>query len=315
VVGGAGYNYAIQQFNTRNSEIIYRAAWKFFLQHPLSFFIGAAKAYRDFFFPNIGIFRFYAFGGHIVWSYLIWITGLGLTIAGVVKSVRKIFEPTYSFFVAVFIGFLLSIPFLPPIDGGTRIYASTMPLYFGFVAIAVGNFDSSQRPDAFESALLKLVGILSMLVISMAVIVPVFIQRLSTVPTFETPVCPPDQVPYVVELHRGSFVDILPDDEASCGHALTVCASDFQNSSVEMLADASDAEVYQVFLDGGITTGDGIRVFEGNDLVSETTYIFMGSLNTFQQTSNHNLIAGCGVENNIKKRPAIFQIDTVNVLD
>jgi hypothetical protein len=119
----------------------------------------------------------------------------------------------------------------------------------------------------------------------------------------------------VVELHQGSFVDILPDEETSCGRALNVCASDFQNSSVEMLADASDAEVYQVFLDGGITVGDGIRVFEGNDLVNETTYIFMGSLDTFQQTSNHNLIAGCGIENNIKKRPAIFQINTVNVLD
>jgi hypothetical protein len=315
VVGGAGYNYAIQQFNTRNSEIIYRAAWRFFLQHPLSFFIGAAKAYRDFFFPNIGIFRFYDLGGPIVWSYLIWMAGLGLTIVGVVKSVRKIFEPAYSFFVAVFIGFLLSIPFLPPIDGGTRIYASTMPLYFGFVAIAVGKYDAFQKPKASEGTLLKLVGILSILVISIAVIVPVFIQRLSTAPSFETPTCPPDQVPYVVGLHKGSFVDILPDDEASCGRALNVCVSDFKNSSVEMLADASDAEVYQVFLDGGITTGDAIRVFEGNDLVSETTYIFMGSLNTFQQTSDHSLLAGCGVENNIKKRPAIFQIDTVNLLE
>ncbi len=314
VVGGAGYNFAIQRFATRNSDIIYRAAWKFFLTHPLSFFIGAAKAYRDFFFSNIGIFRYYSPSGHMVWSYLIWIAGLILTAVGVVKSTRKIFEPVYSFFVAVFIGFLFSIPFLPPIDGGLRIYASTMPLFFGLIAVASGKFGSFQKSWVFEGRLLKFSEILSILVVILIVVVPIFIQRLSTAPTFEVPLCSLDQVPYAVELHRGSFIDILPEDDASCGQALRICAGDFQTSSVEMLVDASDAQVYQVLMDDGISTGNGTRVFVGNDLVSNESYLFMGFTSDFQRASDHNLISGCGMVNSIKKRPAIFQIKTVETL-
>ena len=314
VVGGAGYNYAIQRFATRNSDIIYRAAWNFFLAHPLSFFIGAAKAYRDFFFSNIGIFRYYSPSGSMVWSYLIWVTGLILTAVGVVKSARKIFEPVYSFFVAVFIGFLFSIPFLPPIDGGLRIYASTMPLFFGLIAVASGKFGSFQKLWVSEGRLLKFTEILSILVIILMIVVPIFIQRLSTAPAFEVPLCPLDQVPYAVELYRGSFVDILPEDDATCGRALRICAGDFQTSSVEMLVDASDAQVYQVLTDNGISTGNGTRVFVGNDLVSNESYLFMGFTSDLQRDSDHNLISGCGMINSIKKRPAIFQIETVEIL-
>ena len=314
VIGGAGYNSAIQRFATRDSDIIYRAALKFFLAHPLSFFIGAAKAYRDFFFSSIGIFRYYSPSGSMVWNYLIWVAGLILTTVGVIKSAQKVFEPVYSFFAAVFIGFLLSIPFLPPIDGGLRIYASTMPLFFGLIAVASGKLGSFQKPWLFEDELSKYTELLSILVIIMIVVVPIFIQRLGTAPAFEVPICPPDQVPYVVEFHQGSFVDILPDDDATCGRALRICAEDFQTRSAEMLVDASDAQIYQVLMENGISTGNGTRVFVSNDLVGNESYLFMGFTSDLQRDSDHNLISGCGIVHDIKKRPAIFQIETVEVL-
>jgi hypothetical protein len=314
VIGGAGYNAAIQRFATRNSDIIYRATWKFFLAHPLSFFIGAAKAYRDFFFSNLGIFRYYSPNGHVIWSYLIWIAGLSLTAVGIVKSVRKIFEPLYSFFVAILLGFLFSIPFLPPIDGGIRIYASTMPLFFGFIAIASGKLNPFQESWVSDGRLSKFAGMLSALVIIFTVVIPIFIQRWSTAPTFDIPACPPDQTPYAVEVHQGSFVDILPDHDAACGQTLRICAGDFQASSAEMLTDASDAEVYQVLMDNGISTGKTTRVFVANDLVSNEAYLFVGFADDFQHPSKHNLVVGCGTVHVIKKRPAIFQIETVEML-
>ena len=311
VVGGAGYNDAIQRFETRDSAIIYRAAWNFFLKHPLSFFIGAAKAYRDFFFSSIGVFRYYSSSNFTLGSHLVWITGLALTISGVIKAGKKVLAPVYSLLIAVFVGFLLSIPFLPPIDGGIRIYASSMPFFFGFLAIA---FDKSdQKSGVSEGKLLKTVETLSVLVIILILIVPVFIQRLSAVPSFDIPLCPPDQVPYVVELHQGSFIDVLPDEETSCGHAPRICASDFQDNSLEMLTDASDAQVYQVLIDNGVSTGNGIRVFVGNDLVSKNSYLFTGSASTFQQLDN-GLISGCATVKSVKKRPDILQIETGEIL-
>jgi hypothetical protein len=231
-----------------------------------------------------------------------------------VKSVRKIAEPLYSFFIAVLLGFLFSIPFLPPIDGGIRIYASTMPLFFGFVAIAAGKFNPFQETWVAEDRLSKFAGMLSALMIIFTVVVPVFIQRWSMAPTFDVPVCPPDQAPYVVGVHQGSFVDIFPQEDASCGQALRICVEDFQSSSTEMLTDASDAEVYQVLMEDGISTGNTTRVFVANDLVSNEAYLFMGFADDFQGDTSHDLISGCGVVHIIEKRPPIFQIATVDVL-
>jgi hypothetical protein len=308
VVGGAGYNNAIQRFETRDSAIIYRAAWKFFLSHPLSFFIGAAKAYRDFFFSSIGVFRYGNTGGHVFWNYLVWMTGLVFTVVGIIKSARKALAPVYSLLVAVFVGFLLSIPFLPPIDGGIRIYASSMPFFFGILAVACKKAEPGSV--AIEKKLLITVKALSTLIVILIVVIPVFIQRFSKAPGFELPVCQLDQAPFAAELYRGSYIDVLPDQDPSCGHAPHICASDFQDSSLEMLMDASDAEVYQAFIDQHNSTNTGFRIFVGNDLVSKSTYLFTGDVDAFRNF-DIGLLSGCGTVVSVKKRPSILQIETV----
>ena len=189
-----------------------------------------------------------------------------------------------------------------------------MPLFFGFVAIAAGKFDPPQKAWVFEGRLLKLAETLSILMIALILVVPVFIQRSSTPPAFEVSLCSPDQVPYAVEFHQGSYVDIFPEGDTACGQALQICAEDFQTSSGEMRADASDAEVYQVLLDNGISTGNATRVFVANDLVSNEAYLFMGFADDFQGNASHTLISGCGTVHSIKKRPPVFQIETVDVL-
>jgi hypothetical protein len=312
VVGGAGYNQAIQYFGKINTARIYREALDFFLNHPLSFFIGAAKAYRDFFFGGEGMFRFYPYSGPVLWGHLIWITGLGLTVSGVIKAARNIMQPVYSLMVAVLVGFLVSIPFLPPIDGGIRIYASTVPFFFGFLAISVGTTRPGQTPEVFEGASRKTLEVLAGMLIFLITVVPLVIHRSSSPPQFEIPGCSPDQVPYVIEVHRGSFVDVLPDEDAACGRAGRICASDLEDNSLAMLTDASDAEFYRAIMDvvdrqnilGGRT-----RLLVANDLVSETPYLFLGPVD---QTSvlESDLIAGCGTLVSIKKRPEIIQIQT-----
>jgi hypothetical protein len=137
---------------------------------------------------------------------------------------------------------------------------------------------------------------------------------LSAVPSFDIPLCPPSQVPYVVELQRDSFIDVLPDEKTSCGHVPRICARDFQNNSLEMLTDTSDAEVYHTLIDNQISTGNSIRVFVGNDLVSKNSYLFTGFVSVFRQIDN-GLISGCGTVKTIKKRPDIFQIETGEILE
>ncbi len=118
VVGGAGYNWAFRVLPSRNAIFIYRAAGRYFLAHPLSFFIGAYKAYRDFFLPQMGILSFLT-GSEFPWLGIsIWIIASLLLLWGLFKSIRNFALPESSLLIAAFAGILVSIPFLPPIDGG-----------------------------------------------------------------------------------------------------------------------------------------------------------------------------------------------------
>ena len=71
---------------------------------------------------------------------LLWAFGTLLVILGVIKVIRNINKSTASLLAAGFLGILLSIPFLPPIDSGTRFYASTMPFYYAIPAFAQAEF-------------------------------------------------------------------------------------------------------------------------------------------------------------------------------
>jgi hypothetical protein len=304
VVGGAGYNYAYQNLGLREPALIYRAAWQFFLNHPLSFFIGAAKAYRDFFFPDLGIFGYYSPNGRSPWDYVLWLAGLALTAWGLVKSARKIALPLPSLFLAAFAGILLSIPFLPPIDGGVRTYASTVPFIFIFPALAVGHSDL--RPTEDDAWLPRLAGTLSILVIFLASVVPVLLNRLGREPAVTPPACPAEQVPYAVELHPASFIDLVPAGRSLCGHAPQVCLADFQANS--WMVDASDAQVYNELMAYSASTDEAIRLFPAHEITSGKFYLFMGKA---RELPPGQAFTGCATEILIEKRPSIYRIETV----
>ncbi len=305
VVGGAGYNSAYQQLGLREPALIYRAAWQFFLKHPLSFFIGAAKAYRDFLFPDLDIFGYYSPDGRSPWDYVLWLAGLALTAWGLVKSARKIASPLHSLFLAAFAGILLSIPFLPPIDGGVRIYASTVPFLFGLSALALGRPDRPPIED--DDWQPRLAGMLSMCIIILASVIPVFLNRLGKEPPATLLTCPSEQVAYAVELHPASFVDLVPAGRSPCGHAPQICLADFQANS--WMVDASDAQVYNELTAYSKATGQVIRIFPAHEITSGKFYLFMGKAS---ELSPGQALTGCATEILIEKRPSIYRIETVD---
>jgi hypothetical protein len=152
------------------------------------------------------------------------------------------------------------------------------------------------------------------LIIIFTVVVPVVVQRLSAPPGFAVPSCTPDQVPYAVEFHQGSYVDVLPDEGTSCGRAPKICARDFQAHSVEMLVDASDSEVYQTLSRGQSSIDTGIRIFVGNDLISKNPYLITGFTATFNGLDD-GLISGCGTIKSVKKRPDILFIESTGAME
>ena len=308
VVGGAGYNLAIQRFGGSNPEKVYRAAWRFFQQHPLSFLIGTGKAYRDFLLK--GIYDYYVSTGRKWWDTILSVACLLATAWGLVKAVRRITSPTYSLVVAAFAGFFLSIPFLPPRDGGIRFYASTVPFFFLLAPIAferVGTHADGQDQSGYRTGQIT-VG-LSIILFLLTVVFPVLIQHFNagTSPV-DIQNCPANQTLFKVQLDAGSFLDLMPDTATSCGRAPEVCMYDFENSSVIM--DLSDSLVHKQLTGPVEASGKSMRVFPAVNLVDNEPGLFIGESAQLQSLPNNSVIAGCATEVVIAKRPKIYQIES-----
>src|SRR5258706_3475175 len=180
VLGGAGWHRAITDLETRDALVVYQAAFDFFLKHPLSLFIGIAKSYRDFFVPNsTGIFSFVSLEGMTGQDILFWILGLGLLIGGIVRSCREIGSALPALLFAAFLGVFLSIPFLPPVDGGHRFYAGTMPFFFALLAYAVDRVLKNSKMSVKADLPGTPLQVVSVLVFVLVLPLPVLIQRLS----------------------------------------------------------------------------------------------------------------------------------------
>lgn len=309
VVGGAGYNLAIQRFGRNNPEIVYRAAWRFFQAHPMSLFIGAAKAYRDFFLT--GIYEYYVPGGRKWWDMLLSIIWLAATMWGIVKSVRKIKSPVFSLALAAFMGFFLSIPFLPPRDGGVRFYASTVPFFFLLPTIA---FESAATPNEKDNRLNLRLGqiatVISMLLLTLTILLPICTLQTNKSAVVDVPNCPVDQTPFAVQLNAGSFIDLVPNDNISCGHLPELCLNDFKTNS-EMV-DLSDFSVFQELIHQVQDSGQSIRVFSANEMINNVPGLFTGKSGELQKISNQSRITGCATKIAIAKRPDIYRIETFN---
>ena len=307
VEGGAGYVKAFQELGVRNPALIMRAAERFFFAHPLSFFIGAAKAYRDFFMPQFSGFAF----GQAWADILLWAAGTALLLAGLYRSVRKLAEPEFSLLVAGFVGILASIPFLPPIDGGIRIYASTLPFFYAIPSAVLTDILAKTSPssgsDAASSYELSLVGSLSILLTVCTLFVPVLILRFALPPVFAAPACTAEQVSYAAIIDAGSYIDILPDGTASCGTIPEVCLSVFQANRGSN--DPSDAATLDVLVSGA--SGGAKRIFASTDMVSGRPHLFVGNASGLN-VPNHSVITGCAGEARVVGRPSVYVIQTVS---
>jgi hypothetical protein len=85
----------------------------------------------------------------------LWAALIVLLLRALVLAVRGRRLGQLSLLLAAFAGVVLSVPFLPPMDGGARFYASTMAFFFALPAIAVAGrrafieaeLESDRRPQ------------------------------------------------------------------------------------------------------------------------------------------------------------------------
>jgi len=316
VMGGTSFTYAYADLGTSDPAVIYRAAWQEFRQHPWSLAIASVKSYRDLLFPNqLGIFNFRTPGGRTWHDTVLWFGGLALLLWGAWRALRSRESPVSSLLLFAAAGFLLSVPFLPPVDGGARFYASTVPFFFALLANAIANWHANrhagrspdlvtapaERPDGWVRAALAIAA----LVWVGTVFVPPVTMRASRTPPVERPLCPDGQTPFALQVNAGSYIDIIADNQP-CGFAPQICRQDFWENGTERDID----QVYQRLFELVQRSNTATRIIPANDLFNYGFYYYVGDPALLVSGDPAQLLSGCATEIETNKHN-IYSIETI----
>jgi len=286
VHGGTGWHSAIDELGTRNPSIVYQATWEYFLANPADFFKGTLKAYSDFFFPaNGSIFL----SGQYVLDLIFWYATIVIMLRGLYLLIFKHRSPLSLLLLGGFIGIFLSIPFLPPVDGGMRFYASTMPFYFVLIAVGASrfnNFDVAPAPAKDELFSLRFV---SVAILALTVLLPPVTLRVSLRPALEEPACTQEQRPFVIQVNPGSYIDLVTDANAACGLAPEICYDDFLMHNTEMHID----DFYQNLDAQAASTQGGMHIIPTINLLDGYFQYFVVPDVYMADSSADKLLSGC----------------------
>ncbi len=303
--GGTGWHSAIVEVGTRDPAAIYRAIWEYFREHPMDLFIGFAKSYRDFFmFGEQGIFPFPRNDFQYWLNFAAWFGTAFLVILGLVWLFRNVRSNVASLLLTGFIGVFLSVPFLPPIDGGTRFYASATSFFFAAPAIGIA-WLSRSAPQKIISDLqneFTIPRFASIMIVALTVFAPPLIFRVGHKPAHTTPVCSAEQKPFVIENQPGSYIDLIKDGSTPCGALPSVCVNDFETNNVERSVD----DFYQELSRLVQNEASNARLISGFDLVAERSRYVYISHALFPNGALPDLIAGCAVRIVTKNQTILY---------
>lgn len=308
VRGGTGWHSAIDILGTRDSTKVYEAAIQYFLQHPFSFFLAAIKSYRDFFLPgSVGIFVFSTYGDQALLGYVLWLAGLGLLLFGLFKLIKSDQPNVSSLLISCFVGLMLSIPFLPPIDGGPRFYASTMPFFFALVSIGIGSHTrSSFSPTFYKESISSghiVARSLSVLFLVLAIPIPILNRYIQNTPEKILSECLPDERSFTIN-NVESYINIVKN-ESQCGLLPNICFDDFSKNGAEKGIDDFFDQLHSL----AESSINGIRIVPAHNLHDWQSYYFVQNLEHSSFNLEDKMIAGCGVKIQTKNQ-RIFQISS-----
>ena len=309
--GGTGWHSAIEDLGTTNTAIIYRAAFQFFIKHPFSLLLGAAKSYRDFFLPGPYTIFAFSFMHPGDWpNLLLWILFIFLLGWGLVRVFKKLQVSHAGLIVAGFIGILLSIPFLPPIDGGGRFYASTMPFLFILPAVALDRIrewtQQNRNTDRQEQNLVLFPHYGSIILLAFMLIVPVSVYYLQNHPQPAAAVCPDKQNSFAIRANPDSYIDIISQGTRNCGSTPDICLSDFKKKVTEN----NDDDFYQELLSLTQQSQTVTRIIPTVNLLDANFHYFVVADPGLLLGPAGQIVSGCAAQIRTKNQ-SIYQIESL----
>ncbi|MEW5940450.1 MAG: hypothetical protein AB1750_12345 [Chloroflexota bacterium] len=208
---------------TEVGQVAYQLAFDEMKQNPFGLAQGALSSWVKFFTPIylFDVFQTYNPYVNIVLQFI----GFFLFLAGLWFAWKNRKTPVYALLLTGLIGTLVSVPFIPPWDGGPwwggiRIHSATMGLHLSIAGIGLAGLVRSipARPARAESEATREGGesfwALGFVLAAAILVAPFAIQ--SSVETLEPAsiVCLPNEMQARFPLSSGAFLTALEDDSA-----------------------------------------------------------------------------------------------------
>lgn len=309
-VGGAGFNYHLEALGTHDSDVVMQAALERIRSHPLSLMIGFAKSYRDFFTNNTwGIFDLLS-GETANLEWLFWLLMISLLIFGLARSLRDFKQPMNALILACFAGLFLSIPFLPPIDGGSRFYTGSVPFLFALMTVHLPSFHFRHKDKGQMNASNPIPIIACSLAALFTIVLlagPILILNASKKETGKLIECRNGLIAIQTEYTNGSFIDLLPDEDETCGKSPKLCHSTFERNGRDKKTD----DFYNLLVEMAEESTRGIRVWAGVDWSSVQHAFMILPLDMAEKTQPNQRFYSCAeaIETEFQR---VRKIDIVN---
>ncbi len=293
-VGGAGWQYHYQALGTSDPGVVLGAAVQKILTYPQGFLIGALKSYHDLFSLGPGgIYDLFSLGSQAGLT-LFWLACAGLMLAGLYYAIRFWKEPGNLLMICMAIGIALSIPFLPPVDGGKRFYAGAVPFIYGLAALGFSfllRLKQSTLPESPAGHLPDPIGLrlTSLVLFVINLVTPLMLIWARQPAEIAAQPCPEGQVPYAIALQPGSALDILPEGNTDCGRAPRLCLRQFEKYGLEKNVD----DFFVKLLELARGSSAGIRLAAVHDLRTLEYYFFVQPLDAAAPTDTGESLIGC----------------------
>lgn len=312
-VGGKGWTQVFRDhpelsgMNMYGAELnrrVYALALEAFLNNPSGLLIGAAKSWWDLLnIRTLGIFTFVsALGSDVPGDRLFAFAGRLVIYACCVLGIRHCYrrrdDAVHSLLLAAIAGIVISAPFVPPIDGDTRVYAATIPIIATFAGISIlPGIEMLRNLIHWPSGYTEKISIGSdRVVIYFAAVLAVFViagplitKSLSGVPHFSDTPCPFGREAVYVQVATGSFIRLMDDSLVKQNRLPVISISDFQ----EGLA-AGGQEIYEGLKPLAELTGSDIVIADALDLKSNTSYYLIDPSGQVVPESGSGIRKICG---------------------
>jgi hypothetical protein len=305
--GGAIWNQAIIDLNTTDTSIIMQEALNNIRRYPAGIIIGTVKAYLDFLGPNkYGLFHFVSPNSFIV-KILFWFICICLSIKGIYYCFRTYKKEISSLFLICLFGLLFSIPFVPPVGNGNRLYSGSAPITMALPVIGLFALLHKKSSLIGKSVnkivkLEKILYLFSILLLLLVLIMPIILKQTGKAPLFSEPICNQSQIPFAAQIYPGSFVDVQKNEPVAINGSFNISVDKFEKFGADKIND----DFFLLLIQKSKSSNQGIRIAESVDLISSQYYFFIGTPDLLPEKNNQNLVLGCATKIENKYQQALW---------